>query len=307
MKFISKIILLLFSFLFVNNVYAISNPYGKYQDLYGEKTIRCTWYAWQQVYDNLNIALPGWGNAQTWYNSAISSGYSVGKEPKANSIVVYSSSDGYGHVAYVVSVDNEQKTMKVNEAGIVGVGNDGILTNTTKYTSSGNLIGFIYLNEGINESNKNENYISEGNNSIVNKSSNNNLKYLVIEGVELDFDKNILKYDLLVNYDVQVITIKATAENEKAKIYGTGQKALQIGDNTFNIKVMAENGDEKEYFINIKREDSNMEFSEEVNKLENVKESKKISLRVIFVIGILIVILVNIVLILFKKFNKKNN
>ncbi len=307
MKFISKIILLLFSFLFVNNVYAISNPYGKYQDLYGEKTIRCTWYAWQQAYDNLNIALPGWGNAQTWYNSAISSGYSVGKEPKANSIVVYSSSDGYGHVAYVVSVDNEQKTMKVNEAGIVGVGNDGILTNTTKYTSSGNLIGFIYLNEGINESNKNENYISEGNNSIVNKSSNNNLKYLVIEGVELDFDKNILKYDLLVNYDVQVITIKATAENEKAKIYGTGQKALQIGDNTFNIKVMAENGDEKEYFINIKREDSNMEFSEEVNKLENVKESKKISLRVIFVIGILIVILVNIVLILFKKFNKKNN
>ena len=84
--------------LFVPNVYAASNPYGKYQELYNIKTVRCTWYAWQQAYENTGVALPGWGNAQTWYNSAKQAGYSVGREAKANSIAVWSSSDGYGHV-----------------------------------------------------------------------------------------------------------------------------------------------------------------------------------------------------------------
>ena len=103
MKFFLKNFICFLSFTL--SVNAATNPYGKYQDLYGVKTVRCTWYAWEQAYTNAGVALPGWGNAQTWYNSAAMAGYSVGKEAKANSIAVWSSSDGYGHVAYVVSVD----------------------------------------------------------------------------------------------------------------------------------------------------------------------------------------------------------
>ena len=88
------IFLVLISFLIFNNtIYAASNPYGKYQNLYGITTVRCTWYAWQEAYENTGVALPGWGNAQTWYNSAINSGYEVGREARPNSIAVWSSLD----------------------------------------------------------------------------------------------------------------------------------------------------------------------------------------------------------------------
>ena len=108
MKFFKKnFLLILICFLsFTLSVNAATNPYGKYQDLYGVKTVRCTWYAWEQAYTNAGVALPGWGNAQTWYNSAAMAGYSVGKEARSNSIAVWSSSDSYGHVAYVVSVED---------------------------------------------------------------------------------------------------------------------------------------------------------------------------------------------------------
>ena len=303
MKLINKILFLLVCFLFINSVSATSNPYGKYQDLYGEKTIRCTWYAWQQAYDNLNIALPGWGNAQTWYNSAISSGYSVGKEPKENSIAVYSSSNGYGHVAFVVSVDNNQGTMKVNEAGIVGVGNEGVLTNVTKYTTSGNLIGFIYINEGKKQ---NSNYNNENDNKETLKSSNNYLKELKIENIEFEFDKDKFVYNILVKSNIQIISIVAQTEDKKAIVNGTGEKAIKDGNNKFVIEVIAENGTKNEYIINIFKEvkkdivDNNGDFN--INKKDN-------TLKRILIIGISIIILTNITYFLIKiiKKRKKEN
>lgn len=303
MKLINKILFLLVCFLFINSVSATSNPYGKYQDLYGEKTIRCTWYAWQQAYDNLNIALPGWGNAQTWYNSAISSGYSVGKEPKENSIAVYSSSDGYGHVAFVVSVDNNQGTMIVNEAGIVDVGNEGVLTNVTKYTTSGNLIGFIYINEGKKQ---NSNYNNENDNKETLKSSNNYLKELKIENIEFEFDKDKFEYNIVVKSNIQIISIVAQAEDKKAIVNGTGEKAIKDGNNKFVIEVIAENGTKNEYIINIFKEvkkdiaDNNGDFN--INKKDN-------TLKRILIIGISIIILTNITYFLIKiiKKRKKEN
>lgn len=37
---------------------AASNPFGKWQTINGVTTIRCTYYAWQQAYDNTGVALP---------------------------------------------------------------------------------------------------------------------------------------------------------------------------------------------------------------------------------------------------------
>ena len=290
MKLINKILFLLVCFLFINSVSATSNPYGKYQDLYEEKTIRCTWYAWQQAYDNLNIALPGWGNAQTWYNSAISSGYSVGKEPKENSIAVYSSSDGYGHVAFVVSVDNNQGTMKVNEAGIVGVGNEGVLTNVTKYTTSGNLIGFIYINEGKKQ---NSNYNNENDNKETLKSSNNYLKELKIENIEFEFDKDKFEYNIVVKSNIQIISIVAQAEDKKAIVNGTGEKAIKDGNNKFVIEVTAENKEERSYVLNVYKE-KNDKYLKNDNTLEKDENKNKINVKWIIIVGILIIILFNV-------------
>lgn len=131
---------------------AAYNPYPTSQTVGGVVTIPCTYYAWQQTYERLGIALPAWGNAINWYNNAARAGYSVGATPKANSIAVWSSSShNYGHVGFVTAV--EGSNMIVNEGGRTdATGNGGIVNgqrvpstvNTTWYGRT--LIGFIYLN-----------------------------------------------------------------------------------------------------------------------------------------------------------------
>ena len=247
------LLFLLLISLFIPNVYAATNPYGKYQELYNIKTVRCTWYAWQQAYENTGVALPGWDNAQTWYNSAKQAGYSVGREAKPNSIAVWSSIDGYGHVGYVVSVDGDY--MITNEGGMVTEENEGIIEGIKRSVTSGNLIGFIYLDDAsktpVNSnntsfSNTNSNTqtnIDDDTNIKEEKSNNNYLSELIVDVENFNFDKNITEYTLEVDNDIQIITISAKPEDEKAQVTGTGQKALKVGENKYTITVTAEDGE----------------------------------------------------------------
>lgn len=147
---------------FTLTVSAASNPYGKWQTIDGVTTVRCTWYAWQQAYDNTGVALPNFGNGGNWYSNAQNAGYAVGSVAKPNSIAVWSGGT-YGHVSYVVSVNGSKMT--VNEAGMTTNGaaynGDGIyngsICNTTvggvkSQYSSKILVGFIYLTESVTPS-----------------------------------------------------------------------------------------------------------------------------------------------------------
>ncbi len=137
------------------SVSAVENPYPTNQIIGGVSTVPCTYYAWQQVYDNMGVNMPNFGNAKNWYTSAQSKGYAVGSTPKAKSVAVWTNS-GYGHVAYVVSVNGSKMT--VNEGGMYNTdgsacnGNGiikGSVCNSTvgskksSYSSSV-LVGFIY-------------------------------------------------------------------------------------------------------------------------------------------------------------------
>ena len=132
---------------------AASNPFGKWQTINGVTTIRCTYYAWQQAYDNTGVALPMLGNGCQWYDNAKNAGYSVGTTAKARSIAVWGSctNNSYGHVAYVVSVNGGKMT--VNEGGRSdATSTNGIVngfscdsTIGSKRYSGSPLIGFIYL------------------------------------------------------------------------------------------------------------------------------------------------------------------
>lgn len=84
-----------------SRVYAATNPYPKWQTIEGYTTIRCTYYAWQQVYNNTGIALPNWGNAKSWAKNAKKAGYSVGTTPRANSVFV-DTTGKYGHVGWLI-------------------------------------------------------------------------------------------------------------------------------------------------------------------------------------------------------------
>ena len=132
-----------------------TNPYGYWQTYTYNgvqyKTVRCTWYAWQQAYDRLGVALPGWGNGGTWLGSAKAAGYPTGSDARPNSIAVWEQPGAWGHCAFVVSV--EGNTMTVNEGGMYQHptgwdGRSGVGATIGSYRNgTGTLIGFIYLTD----------------------------------------------------------------------------------------------------------------------------------------------------------------
>lgn len=137
---------------------AAYNPYPTTQDVDrdGLYEVPCTYFAWQQVYDNTGIALPGWGNAVNWWENAKSAGYATGSTPKPGAIAVWSG-DYYGHVAYVTNGSGNWFT--VNEGGRTdldqtsshGIAYGYSLTNAVggrrPYDTNKILLGFIYPSE----------------------------------------------------------------------------------------------------------------------------------------------------------------
>lgn len=83
------------------------------------------------------------------------------------------------------------------------------------------------------------------------KSSINYLKSLEIEGKELTpkFDKSTSEYSIELEAGTTEINIKATAENNKANIVGSGKRTLTEGLNNIDIVVTAENGSKRTYKI----------------------------------------------------------
>lgn len=93
-----------------------------------------------------------------------------------------------------------------------------------------------------------------GNSSIdVNKtySKNNYLSSLSIDNYELTpaFNKDTLEYSVELEPGTEKINISATLEDKKASIKGIGEVGVTEGNNTINIIVVAENGNERTYKI----------------------------------------------------------
>lgn len=90
-------------------------------------------------------------------------------------------------------------------------------------------------------------------------SSDNNLSSLSIKGYELNpkFDKDTTEYKLELDSSVETIDIEAKASDDEATISGIGNKKVSEGVNTFEIKVTAENGNEKIYKIIVNVQDTN--------------------------------------------------
>ena len=99
-------------------------------------------------------------------------------------------------------------------------------------------------------------------------SSNNNLSNLTVNNKTVtNFNKNTLEYTLPnVSNETTSLLIGAVVEDtDKAQIKsGTGTVNLNIGDNTLNIVVQAENGDEKTYKLHVRRLSND-------NKLKSLK------------------------------------
>ena len=91
----------------------------------------------------------------------------------------------------------------------------------------------------------------------VERSSNNNLSSITIDGVTLtpEFNKDNLEYKAVVEGKVEKININAELEDGSAYVDGLGERDLIEGVNRIELKVTAENGDEKVYVIEITRKE----------------------------------------------------
>lgn len=142
-------ILLLFLFSFISsNVY----PYLYDINKDGHNEVRDTWYAWQKAFDLCGVQLPHFSSPKLWYQAARDSGLQTSTTPRANSIVVYTSTS-LGHVAFVTSYDGTN--ICVEEGGrtdLSAKGGDGKGTSCHSgivgYNRSGygGIVGYIYLN-----------------------------------------------------------------------------------------------------------------------------------------------------------------
>ena len=147
--------------------------------------------------------------------------------------------------------------------------------------------------------------------------SNNYLSNLEIEGYTISFDKHLLSYDLEVPYDVNSLTINATSENENATVSIIGNDNLEENNYLVIVKVIAEDKSEKEYKINIQKEEKVEEEQQELETTEDIKKyvetvKKKIddkTIKTIKIVGVcllgIIVFVIIVKLITNRKLDKK--
>ena len=90
-----------------------------------------------------------------------------------------------------------------------------------------------------------------------NRSKNNYLSSLSVSAGNINFNKNTTVYSLVVDNNVSKIKFTGKAEDSKSTVNGLGDKDLTVYSNTFRIVVVAENGSERVYTINVIRKDEN--------------------------------------------------
>lgn len=108
-----------------------------------------------------------------------------------------------------------------------------------------------------------------------NLSTNNKIGSLIVEGYEVvKVDDN--NYTLNVMKDIEKIKISATPQDTKATINGIGEKSLIIGENKFQIVVIAENGSANIINLIVTRKDGN--YLEDLEVLLNKNDLKNIDI-----------------------------
>ncbi|MBQ7136762.1 MAG: cadherin-like beta sandwich domain-containing protein [Bacilli bacterium] len=101
------------------------------------------------------------------------------------------------------------------------------------------------------------------------RSNNNNLKSITLSDGKIDFSKGNTKYTVNVPYEIEKFKISAASEDKKAVIEIIGEENLIVGENSYIIKVTAENGDVKEYHITVIRDEKITVTSS--NKASNIE------------------------------------
>lgn len=169
------------------------------------------------------------------------------------------------------------------------VGDSGDGNNTTKTfsvkckSSSTGIINFVVSGD-ITSSDGTNTKLSGISKSVTvvtprEKSTNNKLKSLSVEGYEIspEFDKNTNEYSVTVPSTVETIKISAKKADSYASVNGTGEKTVEEGVNVFEIVVTSETGVSNTYKLTVNVMDQNpIEVTIDGKKYTVVKVAKNL-------------------------------
>ena len=101
-----------------------------------------------------------------------------------------------------------------------------------------------------------------------NLDTTNTLDSITVSDCTLDpvFNNATTEYSCTVKNNVTTVNVNATATSSKSKVRGLGTKDLTVGKNTLPIRVIAEDGSEKTYNVNVIRKREGKELKSEIMK-----------------------------------------
>ncbi len=320
-KFLTFIIL-------INITIVYANPYNNKETVNDIEVISSTWYIWERINTNYGIKLPNWGSPDKWLNQAKKSGYKTNTTPKKNSIVIWKK-DGvtYTGLVWQVNTDNivvktasqtelrkicaPKKDSRCNANNIyiydpsdremvctekyAAINDTGIVLNHFLNLKNDNIIGYIYLDDKINNVTGTDTSLNNKNNSNVSStnSSNNSkkvskLKNLNVENYNLNFQEDKNTYTLKVANEIDKVNILAEGDKNSI-ISGLGSKNLETGSNKYEILVTTKDKEDKIYNIEIIRESISTENKEAENASNSNEKESKINYKTIILGGAIII------------------
>lgn len=136
------------------------------------------------------------------------------------------------------------------------------------------------------------------------KSDNNYLSSITLSDGNITFDKDVLTYDVIVDYETTTIEIKANVEDDKATITGDGKHTLDVGSNVIKITIKAEDESERTYTLNINREEKDIvvDTDNDVIEYDAIEKENNYVMPIVLISVILVIGLIGFVI--WK--NKKN-
>ena len=134
-----------------------------------------------------------------------------------------------------------------NSSGSGGGSSSGETGGTGSSGNSGTITTPPTTNPPVNNNNS-----GTGNNTNQ-QNQKSNLKSLQInvEGISPNFNKNTTVYYVTISENISNINVTAVPEDSKASVQISGNTNIQIGNSQTKILVTAENGNKKEYIINL--------------------------------------------------------
>ena len=101
-----------------------------------------------------------------------------------------------------------------------------------------------------------------------NLDTTNTLDSITVSDCTLDpvFSETTTEYSCTVKNNISSVNVNATATSSKSKVRGLGAKDLTVGKNTLPIRVIAEDGSEKIYNVNVTRKAGATSLKNEIMK-----------------------------------------